>query len=141
MTEYVNALNAALYTTLSGTALTALLAGGTASPSVYFEQAPDDATLPYVVWSYAGGPGHENRTPHETVDELVYVRGYAAAPAQAGTISSAIDGLLHGVTLNVSGWTNFWCARTQNISRMELDAAQVKTWSRGSFFRVRMQRN
>jgi hypothetical protein len=68
-----NALNATLYTALSSRAALGTLLAGTAA--VYFEQAPDDATLPYVVYSYAGGAGHENQTQHETVDELVYVRG------------------------------------------------------------------
>jgi hypothetical protein len=138
VSEYVNALNAALYTAMTANAsLGTLLASGTA---IYFDQAPDAASLPYVVWSYAGGPGHENASRHETVDELVYVRGFAARPDVAGSISGQIDSTLHGKTLSVSGWVNFWTTRTQNISNVEIDSAQQKTWSRGSFYRVRLER-
>ena len=43
-----NALNAGIYTTLAaGTALTGAL-GGTA---IYYQQAPEAAALPYVVFS------------------------------------------------------------------------------------------
>jgi hypothetical protein len=49
-----NALNATLYTALSSRAALGTLLAGTAA--VYFEQAPDDATLPYVVYSCAGMP-------------------------------------------------------------------------------------
>ncbi len=56
----MNALETALYNTLSGgTALTALLAGGTAAPSIYNQQAPDEAAFPYVVFALQGG-GDEN---------------------------------------------------------------------------------
>jgi hypothetical protein len=137
MAEFVNALNAALYGALTGRApLTALLAG---TAAVYFAQAPDEATLPYVVFSYAGGPGHENQSPHQTVDELVFVRGYAAAPALAGSIAAQIDAALHGVTLGVSGWANFWTARGQSVSQVEIDSAQQKTWARGAMYRVRLE--
>jgi hypothetical protein len=138
VSEHVNALNAALYTAMTAnTSLGTLLASGTA---IYFTQAPDSATLPYVVFSYAGGPGHENQTRHETVDELVYVRGYAARPDVAGSISAQIDATLHGVALNVSGWANFWTTRTQNISGLDLATNQEKTWSRGSFYRIRLEK-
>ena len=46
-----NALNTGIYSTLSGgTALTTAL-GGTA---IYYQQAPDEAALPYVVWELPG---------------------------------------------------------------------------------------
>jgi hypothetical protein len=138
VSEHVNALNAALYTAMTAnTSLGTLLASGTA---VYFTQAPDAAALPYVVFSYAGGSGHENQTRHETVDELVFVRGYAATPALAGSISAQIDATLHGVTLNVSGWANFWTSRQQSISGLEIATNQDKTWSRGAFYRIRLEK-
>lgn len=132
-----NVLNAALYSTLSGgTALTALLAGTT---SVYFEQAPDDAALPYVVWNYQGG-GDDNKSPHRTKQIVAFVRGYnQTGPALAGSIDAQIDALLHRQALTVSGWANYWTAREQDLSAVETDAANVKTWMSGGYYRVRLE--
>lgn len=133
-----NLLNAAVHSRLTGgTALTAILAGGTASPSVYFAQAPDDAVLPYVVFSWQSGPIETNDSPHRNPNGLLYVRGYAAHPAQAGTIDAQIDTLLHMSPLTVSGYTNFWIARETPVSDFEIDDAQVKTWNAGALYRTR----
>lgn len=134
-----NALSAAIYTKLQTTsALTALLSGTTA---IYNTQAPDNAALPYVVFSVQGG-GDENRTPNRTKNLVLNVRGYTAAgPAAAGTIDSKIDSALHGVTLSVSGWTNFWTAREQDIAAVEIDDANQKTWMAGELYRIRLDQN
>lgn len=136
-----NPLNAALYSRLAGgTALTALLAGGTAAPSIYFQQAPDEAALPYVVFSYQSGPTEPQRTRHRDPEALVFVRGYAAESAQAGTIDAQVDALLHAQPLTVTGYTNYWIGRTQSLSDVEIDAAQQKTWMAGALYDVRLDR-
>jgi hypothetical protein len=129
-----NALNTAIYTKLSaGTALTTLL-GGTL---IYYGQAPDGASLPYVVWSYSTSE-RENITSREMENALVYVRGYAASPAIAGSIDTQISALLHKQTLTVSGWTNFWTARETAVHLPEVDDAQVTTWTSGAYYRIRL---
>lgn len=139
MTEYVNALNTSLYNALAGASGLTTLLGGTA---VYFDQAPDDAALPYVVFSYAGGAGHDNRDGHETVTELMFVRGYNdAGPALAGSISAQIDTALRGVNLSVTGWSVFYTAREQSFSTVEVDDANVKTWMRGAQYRYRLEKS
>lgn len=132
-----NVLNTALYGTLTASAgLTALLAGTT---SAYFEQASDDAELPYVVWSYISA-GDDNRTAHRTKQAVVFVRGYnQTGPALAGSIDAQIDAALHGKALNVSGWANFWTAREQDLTAVETDAANVKTWMSGGYYRIRLE--
>lgn len=137
-----NVLNQALYSRLAaGTALTSLLHGGTAGSAVYFEQAPDAAALPYVVFSYQAGPTEPQRSPHRDPEALVYVRGYAARAAQAGSIDAAIDGLLHMQPLTVTGYSNYWIGRTQSISNVEIDAAAQKTWTAGALYDVRLDKS
>lgn len=132
-----NPLNTALFGRLAGgTALVAAL-GGTA---IYYQQAPDDAALPYVVFSYQSGPTEPQRTRHRDPEALVFVRGYAARPAQAGTIDALVDALLHARTLTVTGYTNYWIGRTQSLSDVEIDAAQQKTWMAGALYDVRLDK-
>lgn len=129
-----NALNTGIYSTLSaGTALTTVL-GGTA---IYYQQAPDGAALPYVVWNYQGG-GDDNLTQSRMKNLLVYVRGYAASPALAGTIDAYCDALLHGKTISVTGWTNFWTAREEDISLVENLPDKTRVYSEGGVYRVRL---
>jgi hypothetical protein len=112
----MNVLDSALNSRLQGgTALTVLLSGTTA---IYKEQAPDNTTLPYVVFSFQGG-GDMNITPSRMKDMLIYVRGYASSMALAGSIDTQIDTLLHNSVLTVSGWSNIWAARETDVERVE----------------------
>jgi hypothetical protein len=132
-----NVLNTAIYSKLSATALTSLLAGGTASPSVYFEQAPDNSPLPYVVFLYPSELD-ENLTPHRMKDIVLRVYGVAAAPAQAGTIDAAIDGLLHGATLTVTGWTNIWLRRENGYQLISTSESGIRYYTSGADYRVEL---
>ena len=129
-----NALDTAIYNTLSGgTALTAAL-GGTA---IYYQQAPDGAALPYVVWSYPAG-GDDNLTSSRMKSMVAYVRGYADDAAQAGTIDAYCDALLHGKALTVTGWTNFWSAREEDIALVENLPDKTRVYSAGGYYRIRL---
>ena len=129
-----NALNTGILSTLSGgTALTGAL-GGTA---IYYQQAPDKAALPYVVWNYQGG-GDDNLTQSRMKNLLVYVRGYADSPALAGTIDAYCDELLHGKTITVTGWSNFWTAREEDISLVENLPDNTRIYSEGGIYRIRL---
>lgn len=132
-----NVLNAAIWTRLStGTALTTAL-GGTA---IYYQVAPDDIALPYVVWSYQFGPTEPQRTRHRDPEALVYVRAYADDAAQAGQIDAQIDLLLHARPLTVTGYTNYWIGRTQSIADLEIDETQFKTYSAGALYDIRVDK-
>ena len=97
MTSHINALNAAIYSKLSaGTALTTAL-GGTA---IYHGVAPEGKALPYVIWSYVAG-GHENMTPRESVNAVIYVRAYAADAKTAAQLDGYAAELLE-TTLSIS---------------------------------------
>jgi len=129
-----NALNTAIYNALSGgTALTTAL-GGTA---IYYQQAPDGAALPYVVWSYPAG-GDDNLTSSRMKSMVAYVRGYAEKSAQAGTIDGYCDALLHGRVLTVTGWNNFWSAREEDIAYVENLPDNTQAFSAGGYYRFRL---
>lgn len=129
-----NALNTAIYGKLSaGTALTGLL-GGTA---IYYQQAPDKAAVPYVVWSYQSG-GYENLTPREMWSGLAWVRVYAATPALAGSVDIQIHALLHEKALTVTGWTNFWLVREADFENVETLPNDVKVHMAGGMYRIRL---
>ena len=133
----MNEINTTIYGTLNGaTALTSLLAGTT---SIYHLQAPDNATLPYVIFNLQAG-GNENLTPKERLNELHYIRGYSDnSAAEAGTIAAQVNNLLHKKTLSVEGWANFWCQREQRIELIENQPSGDKVWSEGAFYRIRLE--
>lgn len=133
MKSPLNALNAALNTRLTGgTALIAAL-GGTA---VYHAYAPEGQALPFVVWSHSGG-GHENMTPNESVNLVVYIRAYAASAKEAGALDGMVATLMSS-PLTVTGWNNFWLAREESIVMPEKEASGETTWACGAYYRVRL---
>jgi hypothetical protein len=136
-----NALNTAIYTRLAGTAgtaLTSLLSGGTAVPSVFFEQAPDNAALPFVVWLYPSEVDM-NIIPHRMKDIVLRAYAVAAAPAQAGTIDAAIDTLLHEQELSIgTPWTNIWMRRENGYQLITTSEAGVRYYTSGADYRVEL---
>lgn len=135
----MNALNSAIYSRLQTTsALTALLSGTTA---IYHQKAPDNATLPYVIWNTQGG-GDENLSPHRTKNLVVYVRCYSGVSAlQAGSIDSQVDTALHLSPLTVTGWTDFWLARETDIELVETQPNGQYIFNQGGMYRARLERN
>ena len=132
----INPLNTAIYSKLNAaTALTNLLAGTT---SIYYEQAPDETTFDYVVFSHqAGGPN--NDYAGDSRDQLVFVRGYSTTgPAAAGTIDNQISTLLHRGSVNVSGYVNYWTAREEDIDLVEVAPNGKKVWMAGAVYRIRL---
>lgn len=122
-----SALDAAIYTAIGGTNTNA----GTA---VFLNIAPDNYSLPYVVWSYVN-EGDRNETPHRLKDVVLFIRAYAATATAAKTIDSQIDGKLHRKVLTVTGWTNFLSRRESGRSLVETDAAGKKIYMVGADYR------
>jgi len=131
----MNEISLSIYSTLSAaTALTSLLAG---TASIYHIQAPDNATLPYVVFSTQAG-GDENQTPIRRKNIVLFVRGYSAvSAAAAGSIDAQIDTLLHGKSLTITGWNNFWLAREQDLENIDNQSSTEKVWMAGGLYRAR----
>lgn len=126
----------------NGTALTTLLGTvpntGTASiPAIYHMQAPEGAKLPYVVYSHqGGGPDNENRSNLES--NLWYVRAYSGSTsANAGTIFTQVDALLHKKNITIGSATTIWCCREENISLIENNPAGIRTYTCGGIYRIR----
>lgn len=135
----MNALDTAIYSRLQGgTALTTLLAGTT---SVYHLQAPEGAAYPYCVWNIQGG-GDENLDANRTKNLVVFVRGYSkTSAAQAGSVDSQIDTLLHLSPLTVSGWTNIWLARETDLETVQTEASGQVIHMAGGMYRVRLDKD
>lgn len=130
-----NSLNAAVFSQLTGgTALINAL-GGTA---IYWLQAPDNAPLPYVIFSEASGLC-ENVNPSDLRDMVYFIRAWAQQPAQAGSLDKLIHDRMHNQTLNVAGYANFWTFR-------ELDAPPLvvtqpnneNVYMAGAHYRIRL---
>lgn len=134
MTDIFGAMGTAIYSKLAaGTALTTAL-GGTA---IYVDQAPDDASLPYVVFSHtAGGP--ENITPRDMRTHLWFVRAYASTRGAANLYDGHVSDLLHKGSLSVTGWTTFLLVREEDFSLVENLPNGDKTYMAGATYRVRL---
>ena len=135
-----NALNAALYTRLAGTAgtaLTSLLTGGTTTPSVFYNQAPDNISPPYVVFSYPSEID-SNLIKHRLKDIVLRVEGVTNTPALAGTIDGVIDTLLNEQELTVTGWTNIWLRRENGFHLVSTSEAGVRYYQTGADYRVNL---
>ena len=130
-----NVLNTAIYSKLTGgTALTSLLASGSA---VYYLQAIDNATLPYIVFDHPGG-GPQNINPSDMRSQLVQVRCYALSPALSGSIDAQASALLDRKTLSVTGYTNFVTVRETDVSSVEVPEDGTKIYMSGASYRVRL---
>jgi hypothetical protein len=133
----MNTLAAALYSTLTGgTALTALLAGTT---SIYHLQAPDGASLPYIVFNkQAGGP--DNLTPSDARTLAYQVRGFAATAKRAGEIDAQVDALITGKALTVTPYTNYYTVRDADIEMVETPQNGAPIFSAGAIYRIRIDK-
>jgi hypothetical protein len=135
----MNELSSSIYSRLQTTGgLTSLLAGTT---SIYHLQAPEGATLPYVVYSTQGG-GDENLSQHRTKNLVVFVRAYSgSSAAQAGSIDAQIDAALHLNPLTVSGWTDFWLARETELETVQNEPSGRPVWMAGAMYRIKLDHN
>jgi hypothetical protein len=136
----MKSLNTAIFSRLSSaTALTNLLPG---TASIYALQAPDSAVYPYVVYSLQSGID-ENMTANRTKSMLYFIRGYSkVSNAQAGSIDAQIDTALHLVPFTgVSGWTNFWMAREQDIELVENPPTGGQVFTNGGVYRCRIDKD
>lgn len=128
----MNALNAAIYTTLSGgTALVSAL-GGTA---IYHLQAPDAADLPYVVFSWAGG-GHVNETPGDRIEEVEFIRVYHTNAYQAGVIDGLIKARMHNQAISVTGYSTMLCQREDDFESVEQLPSGGQVYAMGGYYRI-----
>lgn len=130
----MNAAGSAIYSALAGHAGLIAALGGTA---IWYGVVPRDRALPGVVLSLASGI-EDNETPTRSVNLVYQVTAVASTLFQAGQIAEQIDAALHGATLTITGWGNFWTARESVVSYLEVDPAGHTFGHAGGEYRVRM---
>ena len=133
----MNALDAALYTRLQGTAITSLLAGTTA---LYHLQAPDNAAFPYIVWNIQGG-GPVNLDSNRVDNLVIFIRSYvqgAGSATVAGSIDAQVDAALHLLPLTVTGYTNTWLAKEQTLETVQTEPSGNVIHMAGGLYRCRL---
>ena len=125
----------AIYTTLkAGTALTGMLSGTT---SIYHMQAPDNASLPYIVFNHQGG-GPELINPSNLESNIWWVRSYSTTSAlNSALIFEQVDLLLHKKNITITDATTIQCVREQNIALVEQLPTGKKMFTCGGMYRIR----
>ena len=133
---YEDAVEAALYTKLTGASgLTSLLAG---TASVYSYLAPENDNPPYVVY------GAQSNVPAYTLagtayeNSLYLVKAVALGPnmSQAGSIAKQIDVALNDQSLSITGYTHMLCRRESSIRYTEVDPGGQRWNTAGFLFRI-----
>ena len=135
----MNEFWSALYGRLAGGTALCALVGGTASPRIYYLQAPESTTPPYVVFSQQSGT-EPNDSPHRVKDTLISVRGYSKNSLEAGNIDTEVDNLLHMQPLTITGWQTIWLAREQDIELVENAPSGSAVYMAGGFYRQLAER-
>ncbi len=138
----MNPLSAAIYNRLmGGTALTALLAGGTAGTAIYEDHAPFDAALPYVVFNAQAGTWDElegDARFAEIVYQVQAVSG-SAWPKEASAIDAQIDARLHAAPLSVTGYGLLAVRRESDVQYAEVSGNQTFQHV-GALYRIELQK-
>jgi len=129
-----NALASAIYGTItSATAVTSLLAGTT---SVYYMRAPDNATLPYIVFNFQAMP-EPNESAHRVVNADALIKCYSGASAlAAGSINVQVDPLFDAKILIITGWTNIRTERVEEVALVEEIPNGSPVWMSGGIYRI-----
>ena len=136
---HVNATAVGLFNKLTGaTALTGLLTGGTASPSIYQDLAPEGAVPPYVVFNAQSPSVPQYTYTGVAFENTIYqVKGVTQGPSKSagGTIAHQIDAALDDQAVSVSGYTLLKCRRLQDVDYTEV-VSGVRFSHIGGLFRV-----
>ena len=128
-------IRAGLYAKLIGdTALISELSGDTA---VYYGVAPQGKALPYVIFFNAGG-GPENTYPSNLTSEVYVVKAGADSLGGALSVDNACKSAIHKQTLTVTGYTNIWTRRENDVSLTEVSDDGTIIRHEGGYYRIRV---
>lgn len=130
-----NAVNTAVYGTITATSSITSLLSGTAA--VYDTQAPDGAVLPYIVFSIQTETP-DNDHGSDTRQVILSVRGFSGTPSTAGSIDGRLSSLFHRNQFTVAGYVNFWTVRETYVPTVEIEPNGKKIYGRGALYRVRL---
>jgi len=124
-----------IYSKLSADAtLVALLSAGT---PIYQMQAPPDTARPYIIYFHAGG-GNENITPSDLRSLVYAVKGVSDTLVAAGNIDARIEDVLHNQSITVTGYTNIWLAREDEVQLVEIAPDGNPIYHYGAYYRIRI---
>lgn len=120
----MNAVRQALYAALAADApLTGLLSSATA---IYHQRAPQDAETPFVVFQKQAGNPRRTFTDAYAIELwLVKAVDRGSSANQAEQIAAAIDALLDGATLAITGQTPMSLRRDSDVDYPEDDGAET----------------
>ena len=132
-----NPINAAIYARLAAASgLTALLANGTAS--LYYQVAPSEAVMPFVVWDHLSDT-ELTQTPKRETSLLTYFRGYHQTSAKAAAdIDTQLHAALEDATLSITGFGAYWCKRASGRAVAELAEDNSRVYSAGGIYRIEL---
>jgi hypothetical protein len=126
-----------LYGLLTGDPTLTGLVGG----RVYGYVAPDDAALPFVVYSHQGGSDVRGNGPTRFMVSLLYqvkVVGAGASFQPLKPIADRLDELLQGASGTVSDGRVLACVREQPVAYTEVDNGVVYRHA-GGLWRIHAQ--
>ena len=124
-----------IYNKLAGdSTLVALLSSGT---PVFQLMAPPDTARPYVQFFHAGG-GNENITPSDLRNMAYGIKAVSDTLLAAANIDARLDALLHNQSISVTGYTNFWLAREDEVQYSELAPDGNPIFHYGAYYRFRI---
>lgn len=133
----LEATKEAIYNKLNGTsAVTNLLASASA---IYYEFAPVDSAMPYIVFNLAGG-GSDNDTPTDSADMMFYIKGVSKVAATSLSIATAIYNALHEQEASITidnPWTVYRVTHNEPISMTETEE-KGQYYHRGGSYRIRI---
>jgi hypothetical protein len=134
----MNAVNTAIYSTLSGSSsVTNLLANAT---SIYHQIARDNAPFDYIVFNKQSGT-EPNDTRHRVHDLIYQVRAFSKTSTKAAlAIDAQVDALLHNQTLSITGYAQLRLLRIGDIEFVEAEPNTEKVYSAGGLYRVRLEK-
>ena len=135
----MNALAAAIYTKINVSAVTDLLAD-TEYPSIYQNQAPDNALYPFLVYNKQSDT-EDNDTAHRVVNTIYQVRAFTKASMKsAQAIMEVVDGLLHNQPLSITGFAQLRLVRIGGLEFVENQQSTDKVFSAGSLYRLLVEK-
>lgn len=119
---------------IGDTALISELGGDTA---IYYGVAPQGTARPYVIFFNAGG-GPENLYPSDLTSEVYVVKAVADSMSGALSVDDKCKSALHKQTLTVTGYTNIWTRRENEVSLTEVSDDGTIIRHEGAYYRIRV---
>jgi len=130
----MNIVEAGLYSALSNDSDITDAVGG---EHIFNSVAPQGQARPYIIYVFTGG-GHENINPSELINMSYMVKAVADDGTEAGDIDALIQAALHKQTLTVTGYTNFYTHREEEMQLVETAGDGTLIHHHGAQYRIRI---